>query len=86
MSRPPADSVTPRFSVEHGSRPGDVPIVGLSSFGLAGLTAVDYPVDDLGVDAAPLEAFGAEIRRRYEALTERTRDREPEGGHDRMST
>ncbi|GAA0540118.1 PAC2 family protein [Halorubrum ejinorense] len=50
MSRPPADSTTPRFSVEHDSQPGDVLIAGFSSFGLAGLTAVDYLVDDLDLE------------------------------------
>lgn len=47
MSRPPADTRGPSFGVEHDSRPGATVIVGFSSFGLAGLTAVDYLVDDL---------------------------------------
>ncbi|QUO49120.1 MULTISPECIES: proteasome assembly chaperone family protein [Halorubrum] len=47
MSRPPADPTTPRFSVEHDTEPGETLIAGFSSFGLAGLTAVDYLVDDL---------------------------------------
>jgi uncharacterized protein len=36
------------------------------------------------VDAAPLEAFAEEIRRRYEDLAERIEEREPEGSYDRM--
>ena len=39
---------------------------------------------DLGVDAAPLEAFAEEIRRRYEDLAERIEEREVEGSYDRM--
>ena len=50
MSRPPADPVTPRFSVEHDSPPDDVLLAGFSSFGLAGLTAIDYLVDDLDLE------------------------------------
>ncbi|EMA57581.1 hypothetical protein C470_14983 [Halorubrum distributum JCM 13561] len=50
MSRPPADPTTPRFSVEHDTEPGGTLIAGFSSFGLAGLTAVDYLVDDLDLE------------------------------------
>ena len=38
----------------------------------------------LDVDAGPLEAFAAEIRRHYEDLAERIEEREPEGTYDRM--
>ena len=51
MSRPPEDPTVPRFSVEHDSDPGETLIAGFSSFGLAGLTAVDYLVDDLDLEA-----------------------------------
>ncbi|WP_434521847.1 proteasome assembly chaperone family protein [Halorubrum sp. AS12] len=50
MSRQPADPTGPRFTVEHDSQPGDAVIAGFSSFGLAGLTAVDYLVDDLDLE------------------------------------
>ncbi|VTT85978.1 COG2047: Uncharacterized protein (ATP-grasp superfamily) [Halorubrum sp. DM2] len=50
MSRPPADPTIPRFSVEHDSQPGSTLIAGFSSFGLAGLTAVDYLVDNLDLE------------------------------------
>ncbi|MFC5135114.1 MULTISPECIES: proteasome assembly chaperone family protein [Haloferacaceae] len=39
---------------------------------------------ELDVDAGPLEAFAAEIRRHYEDLAERIEEREPEGSYDRM--
>jgi uncharacterized protein len=39
---------------------------------------------ELDVDAGPLEAFAAEIRRHYEDLAERIEEREPEGTYDRM--
>ncbi|GAB7008634.1 proteasome assembly chaperone family protein [Halorubrum trueperi] len=39
---------------------------------------------DLGVDSEPLEAFAAEIRRHYEGLAERMKEREPDGTYDRM--
>jgi len=41
----------PGFSVKHGDEPGDVLVAGFSNFGLAGLTAVDYAVDHLGLEA-----------------------------------
>ena len=50
MSRPPADPTVPSFSVEHDSGPGEAVIAGFSAFGLAGLTAVDYLVDDLDLE------------------------------------
>jgi|AntRauMinimDraft_4_1070384.scaffolds.fasta_scaffold00106_9 uncharacterized protein len=40
----------PSFSVTHESSPSDVVIVGFSSFGLAGLTAVDYLIDNLELE------------------------------------
>ncbi|RLM63979.1 proteasome assembly chaperone family protein [Halorubrum sp. Atlit-8R] len=51
MPRPSADPTNPSFSVEHDAEPGGALIAGFSSFGLAGLTAVDYLVDDLGLTA-----------------------------------
>ncbi|MFC7325682.1 proteasome assembly chaperone family protein [Halorubrum rutilum] len=48
MSETP--SARPSFSVTHESAPSDVLVAGFSSFGLAGLTAVDYLVDDLDLD------------------------------------
>ncbi|SDF49969.1 uncharacterized protein SAMN04488067_10518 [Halorubrum xinjiangense] len=50
MSHQAADPTVPRFSVEHDSKPGETLIAGFSSFGLAGLTAVDYLVDDLDLE------------------------------------
>ncbi|WP_144796255.1 proteasome assembly chaperone family protein [Halorubrum depositum] len=44
---PPAN---PSFSVAHDSTPSDVLVAGFSSYGLAGLTAVDYLVDDLDLE------------------------------------
>lgn len=41
---------TPKFSVTNGDNPGDVLVAGFSNFGLAGLTAVDYAVDHLGLE------------------------------------
>ncbi|EMA64468.1 proteasome assembly chaperone family protein [Halorubrum lipolyticum] len=40
----------PSFSVTHDSDPSDVLIAGFSSFGLAGLTAVDYLVKNLDLE------------------------------------
>lgn len=40
----------PSFSVSAESSPNDVLLAGFSSFGLAGLTAVDYLIDDLGLE------------------------------------
>ncbi|EMA63816.1 proteasome assembly chaperone family protein [Halorubrum kocurii] len=40
----------PSFSVTHESDPSDVLIAGFSSFGLAGLTAVDYLVENLDLE------------------------------------
>ncbi|WP_418286826.1 proteasome assembly chaperone family protein [Halorubrum sp. DTA46] len=40
----------PSFSVAHESSPSDVLIAGFSSFGLAGLTAVDYLIDNLDLE------------------------------------
>jgi len=48
MSETP--SAQPSFSVTHESAPSDVLVAGFSSFGLAGLTAVDYLVDDLDLE------------------------------------
>ena len=45
MSEIPHDR--PSFSVTHESAPSDVLVAGFSSFGLAGLTAVDYLVKNL---------------------------------------
>jgi len=39
-----------QFSVDHDGEPGDVLVAGFSDFGLAGLTAVDYVVDHLGLE------------------------------------
>ena len=50
MARPPADPTAPRFGVEHDTQPGETLIIGFSSFGLAGLTAVDYLIEDLELD------------------------------------
>ena len=50
MTRSPTDPTTPSFSVEYHSRPSETVIAGFSSFGLAGLTAVDYLVDDLDLE------------------------------------
>ncbi|MUW13839.1 proteasome assembly chaperone family protein [Halorubrum sp. CBA1125] len=44
-------SPEPTFSVTHDSEPSKTLIAGFSSFGLAGLTAVDYLVDNLGLEA-----------------------------------
>ncbi|MFW6317400.1 MAG: proteasome assembly chaperone family protein [Halorubrum sp.] len=40
----------PSFDVNHDAAPSDVLVIGFSSFGLAGLTAVDYLVDELGLE------------------------------------
>jgi len=48
MSETP--SASPSFSVAHDPTPSDVLVAGFSSFGLAGLTAVDYLVDDLDLE------------------------------------
>ncbi|WP_435093619.1 proteasome assembly chaperone family protein [Halorubrum sp. N11] len=40
----------PSFSITHDSEPSDVLIAGFSSFGLAGLTAVDYLIKDLDLE------------------------------------
>jgi len=40
----------PSFSITHESSPNDVVIVGFSAFGLAGLTAVDYLIDQLELE------------------------------------
>jgi uncharacterized protein len=37
----------PTFDVTHDAAPGDALVAGFSSFGLAGLTAVDYLINDL---------------------------------------
>ncbi len=47
---PETPPTQPSFSVTHDSAPSDVLVAGFSSFGLAGLTAVDYVVDDLGLE------------------------------------
>jgi len=41
-------------------------------------------LDRLGADSEPLAAFAAEIRRHYEGLAERIKERESEGSYDRM--
>ncbi|MDB9280605.1 PAC2 family protein [Halorubrum ezzemoulense] len=48
MGQPPADPT--RFGVEHDTKPGDALLAGFPSFGLAGLTAVHYLVDDLDLE------------------------------------
>ncbi|MFD1569002.1 proteasome assembly chaperone family protein [Halorubrum laminariae] len=48
MSHSPLGS--PSFSVTHDLSPNDVLVAGFSSFGLAGLTAVDYLVDNLELE------------------------------------
>ncbi|MFB6093253.1 MAG: proteasome assembly chaperone family protein [Haloquadratum sp.] len=40
----------PAFTITHHSEPGETLLAGLSSFGLAGLTAVDYLVDHLALE------------------------------------
>ncbi|MFW5905403.1 MAG: PAC2 family protein, partial [archaeon] len=40
----------PSFTVEHERTPSDVLVAGFSSFGLAGLTAVDYLIDNLHLE------------------------------------
>lgn len=40
----------PSFEITHAARPADQLIAGFSSFGLAGLTAVDFLVDQLGLE------------------------------------
>lgn len=40
----------PSFTVEHDPDPSDVLVAGFSSFGLAGLTAVDYLIDNLDLE------------------------------------
>lgn len=48
-----ADPLThdePDFSITHDTDPSDVLVAGFSSFGLAGLTAVDYLVDRLDLE------------------------------------
>lgn len=57
----PQPAAGPSFEISHESAPGDVLLAGFSTFGLAGLTAVDYLVDHLeltetghvGVDQFP---------------------------------
>ena len=48
MANSPRDG--PSFSVTHESDPSDVLVAGFSSFGLAGLTAVDYLVENLDLE------------------------------------
>jgi len=48
VSNPSRDS--PTFSVTHESAPSGTLVAGFSSFGLAGLTAVDYLVENLGLE------------------------------------
>ncbi|MDZ5812187.1 PAC2 family protein [Halorubrum sp. AD140] len=47
---PDATLTQPSFSVTHDTAPSDVLVAGFSSFGLAGLTAVDYLIDDLDLE------------------------------------
>ena len=77
-------TATPSFSVAHGSAPSDVLVAGFSSFGFAGLIAVGYVVDDLGIDSEPLASFAAEVRRHYGGLAERFEEHEPDGADDRI--
>ena len=44
---PDAPDRRPRFSATHESAPSGGVIAGFSAYGLAGLTAADYPVDQL---------------------------------------
>jgi uncharacterized protein len=44
---PEIPSVQPSFDVNHDPEPSDALVAGFSSFGLAGLTAVDYLIDNL---------------------------------------
>jgi len=48
MSHPPLEH--PSFNVTHEVSPNDALVAGFSSFGLAGLTAVDYLVDNLELE------------------------------------
>lgn len=48
MSAP--DSTAPTFEIAHESAPGEALLAGFSNFGLAGLTAVDYLVDQLDIE------------------------------------
>ena len=43
-------SADPAFSVTHSAEPSSTLVVGFSAFGLAGLTAVDFLVDHLGLE------------------------------------
>ena len=45
MADPPP--LQPDFTITHDSEPSETLLAGFSSFGLAGLTAVDYLVDHL---------------------------------------
>lgn len=46
----PPDRVDPSFHITHESETGDTLLVGLSQFGLAGLTAVDYLTTQLDLE------------------------------------
>ncbi|WP_331233517.1 proteasome assembly chaperone family protein [Natronorarus salvus] len=53
------DSRDPQFSITHDYEPAETLVVGLSGVGLAGLTAVDYLVDHLGMsETGSLSAEG----------------------------
>ncbi|ELZ43093.1 hypothetical protein C471_01509 [Halorubrum saccharovorum DSM 1137] len=92
MANSPRDG--PSFSVTHESDPSDVLVAGFSSFGLAGLTAVDYLVENLDLEQTGhvrAEEFPSitpfekgRPRRHYEDLAERIDEREPDGTYDRM--
>lgn len=43
-------TATPRFDVRHDEEPPDALVMGFSEFGLAGLTAVEYLVDQLDLE------------------------------------
>ncbi|WP_396612188.1 proteasome assembly chaperone family protein [Haloferax sp. S1W] len=45
-----SEALTPEFEITHRDTPSDVLLCGFSSFGLAGLTAVDYLVDHMGLE------------------------------------
>lgn len=45
-----SEQTRPEFSISHESAPADTLLAGFSSYGLAGLTAVDYLVDQLELE------------------------------------
>jgi uncharacterized protein len=91
---------SPDFQITHERDPSETLLAGFSSFGLAGLTAVDSLVDHLdleeqgyltveavyglGVDSEPLEAFAAEVEQYYAELADRMESQQNELPEDRM--